>query len=279
MHLSPLYKRIYTALVLIPPVILGILLLSNVMLALLLGIVVILGASEWARLIAINNYNYYAVITGILLIFIWFLTQNYNFLISLLFFSMIFWIYGLIVVWRYPRLPQWWQKRYIQILIGWFVLIPAWAALITLHSGLYFNVQHSAQYVIFLFMLIWTADTAAFFVGKRWGKQRLAPLVSPGKTLEGLGGALIATLIVANLGAWLLKIAPQRWLAFIGLCLITLLSSVLGDLFESVIKRVQGVKDSGMLLPGHGGILDRIDSLTAAAPVFTLGLLLFGLNG
>ena len=120
-----------------------------------------------------------------------------------------------------------------------------------------------------LFVVVWSADTGAYYTGKRWGRHKLAVLVSPGKTLEGLFGAfgfgLAAALLCALL---LLRAGPGELLPFLLVCAATIAVSVIGDLTESLIKRSGGVKDSGELLPGHGGALDRIDSLTAAAPVF-----------
>jgi phosphatidate cytidylyltransferase len=124
--------------------------------------------------------------------------------------------------------------------------------------------------------LIWLADSAAFFVGRRWGRHRLAPRVSPGKTWEGVCGALLAVPLVALPLAWLPVRAPATAPQLLALCACAVLASVVGDLFESQMKRRAGVKDSGALLPGHGGVLDRIDSLTAAAPLFYLGLNLLG---
>ena len=120
--------------------------------------------------------------------------------------------------------------------------------------------------------MIWIADIAAYFVGKKFGKSKLAPGISPGKSVQGLWGALVASLIIAIVGFQLFEIKTPQWFYFVCLCLATALISIVGDLYESLLKRRAGVKDSGKILPGHGGILDRIDSLTAAAPGFILGL-------
>jgi phosphatidate cytidylyltransferase len=121
-------------------------------------------------------------------------------------------------------------------------------------------------------ILIWVADSGAYFVGRQWGKNKLAPRVSPGKTIEGLLGALAGGLIWGYAG--MVWFEPKSGWLFVALCFVTVLFSVLGDLVESLFKRNAGVKDSGQLLPGHGGVLDRLDSLTSAAPVFVLGLML-----
>jgi len=273
MRASPLYKRITTALVLIPPVVMGILMLPTAALALLAGLIITLGAWEWAALIGFPRYGYIAL-TGAALIVAWGLPQHSSTLLGLPVFGVAVWGLGLLVVWGYPVLPDWWRMRPIQAVAGILVLIPAWASLVALHEGRLFGVSNGPRYTLFFFVLVWVADSAAFFAGRRWGKHPLAPKVSPAKTLEGLWGAGAATIIMALVGAWWLDLETQRWLLFVVLCVVTLLSSVLGDLFESVVKRTHGAKDSGALLPGHGGVLDRIDSLTAAAPVFLLGLVL-----
>ena len=125
---------------------------------------------------------------------------------------------------------------------------------------------------MFFFALIWVADIAAYFVGKRFGKNKLAPKLSPGKSREGVLGALLASVVMAIIGLQMFTFSKQASLYFIGLCVLTALISVVGDLYESLLKRNAGVKDSGTILPGHGGVLDRVDSITAAAPGYLLGL-------
>jgi phosphatidate cytidylyltransferase len=156
-------------------------------------------------------------------------------------------------------------------LAGLLTLIPAWVALMNLHS----TPDYGPRYALFLLLLIWIADSGAYFVGRRWGRTKLAPRISPGKTWEGVVGALTVTLAVAGAGA--VSLGVRRWGAFILICVITVSFSVVGDLPESMLKRQYHTKDSGHLLPGHGGILDRVDSLTAAAPIFLLGLYGFSL--
>jgi phosphatidate cytidylyltransferase len=130
--------------------------------------------------------------------------------------------------------------------------------------------------VLTLLVLIWIADSGAYFAGRRWGRRKLAPVVSPGKTREGVYGALAGGLAWGGLAGWWLGLSAGRAAGLVALCLATVLASVVGDLQESLLKRRRGLKDSGRLLPGHGGVLDRIDSLTAGAPVFAVGLGLLG---
>ena len=128
---------------------------------------------------------------------------------------------------------------------------------------------------------MWAADSGAYFAGRRFGGRwfggrKLAPRISPNKTLEGLLGGVLLAAIVAAAGALLLDVPASRLPEVLGVVLLTVLFSVAGDLFESLLKRHAGVKDSGTLIPGHGGILDRVDSLLAALPVFAVGKAWFG---
>jgi len=152
---------------------------------------------------------------------------------------------------------------------GVLALVPSWLALVRLRLTL----PDGAQWVLFALVLVWVADIGAFFFGRLFGRIRLAPTVSPGKTWEGLLGGVAVSMLVAIIGS--------RWFqvplaAFLPLCLAAVGFSVVGDLTESLLKRSAGVKDSGSVFPGHGGVMDRIDSITGAAPVLLLGLSLLG---
>jgi phosphatidate cytidylyltransferase len=149
------------------------------------------------------------------------------------------------------------------------ILVPAWLAVASLHgSG-----PDGPFYALYLFMMIWLADTAAYFSGRYWGKNKLAPRVSPGKSWEGVLGALAAVVIYAAIAGYFMgifKLGVNKALIFLAISFFAVLVSVLGDLAESMFKRQAHLKDSGTLFPGHGGVLDRFDSLTAAAPWFLL---------
>lgn len=150
---------------------------------------------------------------------------------------------------------------------GWLAMPPALLAI--------WQLLAAAPYALLaLFALVWSADILAFFAGRRWGRRRLAPHVSPGKTWAGLYGGLVGTTGLAALAAGVLR--PGAWLPLVLLAFGTCVLAVVGDLLESLLKRLRGVKDSGTLLPGHGGVLDRVDSILAAAPAFTLGLIAMG---
>lgn len=261
-----LKQRLITAAILIPLVVLGILGLPPLYFALLLALVVALAAWEWGGLLKWGTPLRYGYV-GLLLVVLF--GVQYLPVMWVLLFALLGWLLAAIWVIGFPLGRFLWSAAPVAALLGLFVLVPPWAALLAMRDMM------TPYMVLFLLTFIWLGDSAAYFAGRRWGKTQLAPEISPGKTWEGVYGALFAVAIYA--------LAVQPWLApqilpglFALLCLLTLLVSIIGDLFKSMFKRHAGVKDSGHLLPGHGGILDRIDSLTAAAPVFLLGLILLG---
>lgn len=163
-----------------------------------------------------------------------------------------------------------------KLLSGFFLLLPAWIVPLVLRELPDTGLPDGRWLTLYLFGIVWTADTGAYFAGHRWGKTKLAPHVSPGKTWEGVTGGLVAVLILAlAAGVFGWHFAGLELIAWVVLSLTTAFVSVFGDLFESRAKRAAGVKDSGTLFPGHGGVLDRIDAYTAAAPLFTLVWLLW----
>jgi phosphatidate cytidylyltransferase len=147
---------------------------------------------------------------------------------------------------------------------GLWALAPTWLALVRLYRQ-----DQGELLVVFALLLAWFADIGAFFAGRRFGRLRLAPFVSPNKTWEGVLGGIAGGLVIGVAALAWLGLPP---LAFLSLCIAAVLASIVGDLLESMFKRQRGLKDSGSLLPGHGGILDRIDSLTASVPLLALGL-------
>ncbi len=269
-----LKQRLLTALVLIPLVV-WLISLSTQIVAGVLGFVVVIGAWEWAGLCGWQSgmiRGIYALVMALVLFMLyWF--ELTEIMMPILFLACLWWLLALFWVLRYQMgrnlLPQ---LALIKALLGFFILLPAWAALLILHK------DYGWHSVIFLFVLIWTADSGAYFAGKAWGKRKLADKVSPGKSWEGVLGALVMSAIFSIGYAVFQSIPLLSLLFFVLLCLLTVMVSILGDLLESLFKRQMGVKDSGQILPGHGGILDRIDSLTSAAPVFVTGLILLGIS-
>lgn len=270
---SVLFQRVVTASVLASIVMTGVLMLPTIYLSLLFGLVVLVGGWEWARLIGITALSGRVIYLLLLIAIFWLVLE----LIShpgyrIWFFSgaVLWWCCVIAYLMHIKEIksgPQ--QFAMFPAISGFFVLVPAWAAIHSLHS----SGESGPILVLFLLILIWLADIGAYFSGHRWGRTKLAPIISPGKTREGLYGALASAAVCSVLLSWLLgEWSRLHWLLL--LCLATVIMSVVGDLFESLFKRQAGAKDSGTILPGHGGVLDRIDSVTAAAPLFLLGLVL-----
>lgn len=164
----------------------------------------------------------------------------------------------------YPAQEKWYGKRLF--LMGIIILTASITAIYSLW-------QVSPWWLMYVFLLVWCADSGAYFIGRKFGKRKLAPNVSPNKSIEGFIGGIITASFVAMGVGFGLELGTVALIAFLGLSGLTVLASVLGDLFESMLKRRAGIKDSGSILPGHGGVLDRIDSLLSATPVFALGVL------
>jgi len=273
-----LKHRVLTALVLIPIVIWGIFQLSTFpAFATVLGLFVVLGVLEWTRLIHISDsvqrMSYVAVLVACLLASLVVMQSGFWFAMLLLA-SVAWWAVQLSQLSNYDGSHRDSSGFAIADLwAGIALLVPTWAALVFIHQ----HTEHGSGLVLFLMILIWTADSGAYFVGRKFGKNKLAPLISPGKSKEGAYGALAASGIVSLIGAFWLELDFFQFIFFLLLCQLVVIFSIGGDLLESVYKRRAGVKDSGTLLPGHGGVLDRIDSMMAASPLFALGIWLLGI--
>ncbi len=258
-----LKHRVLTAIVLLPLVLSAIFMLSRTHFALASGGVMLIAAWEWAQFVAPKNFK--IKIGYWLLCFAGFIGAYFIPQMILYSAAVIWWLLALFWVITYPKQQQW-TKPWILGLIGFLVMFPAWRGLVELQS-----LRNGSIVVLYVMCLVWVADTGAYFAGRRWGRRKLAPTVSPGKSIAGLIGGLVLTLALALLVSYDAKLSALQVFLLILLTLFTALASVLGDLLESMVKRYRGVKDSGTILPGHGGILDRIDSLTAALPIFALG--------
>jgi len=182
--------------------------------------------------------------------------------------ALVWWALAFVLVLKFPRSfgPT------LVAVAGVVVLVPSWTLLVRLQGA----GELGAELAFTLLLIVWAADVGAFVFGHWLGRTKLAPAVSPGKTWEGVTGGLLAAGLTAGLAAAWLGLPAGRLVA---LGVVTALVSVLGDLTQSMFKRNAGLKDSGKLLPGHGGVLDRIDSLTSAAPMFVLGLWALGVGG
>lgn len=268
-----LKQRLLTAAVLIPLFVWGVLALPSTYFAMLLTAVLVVAALEWARLVALPvaaRRIFVALIAGGLL-FAVYSPPPVEVIRGIAAAAVLWWGWATVSIFRYQAgakvLPA---TALGGALAGVAVLLPPWLALTALHR----DPATGPAYVLFLFVLVWAADSGAYFVGRRFGRRKLAARVSPGKTWEGVMGGAAASLLVAVAAVFILNVSAAVAPWFVVLCVVVVVISVVGDLLESLFKREAGVKDSGRFLPGHGGALDRIDSITAAAPVFYVGLAL-----
>ncbi len=264
-----LKQRIITAIILIPLLIWGILALPPIWFAFLVAVVMAAGAWEWAKLVGLSKpilrFLYMAfIIIGILL-------AIRVPVLPILILGFIAWLWAAVVVVSFAmgESPLGMQYQSVQSILGFFTLIPCAIALIVIRD---FS-RIGPPLLLYALFIIWAADTGAYFAGRAWGKRRLAVKVSPNKTWEGLLGGLILTLIVAIIFSLFLSVSWPERIGLWGLSLATFVFALFGDLLISVLKRLSGMKDTGQILPGHGGILDRIDSTLAATVIFALGSL------
>ncbi|MCK5697494.1 MAG: phosphatidate cytidylyltransferase [Gammaproteobacteria bacterium] len=271
--------RVMTALVLFPLAVSAILFLSESTFAVFVGFIILLGAYEWAgfaKFPSVLAKMAYVLIVAITIFSLWLM----NFALSVSIMNNIatgFWLFAIILLIGFPNyFKLFYQANLLIAIIGLFLLTLTWYALISLQAIDTFTFAQTTitgpYLVLSVMMLVWIADTGAYFSGKRFGKNKLAPQISPGKTIEGvLGGLLLAIVIVSLFTLWSGG-SMKDYVYIISITTLTVLFSVMGDLLESLFKRQAKLKDSGHLLPGHGGILDRIDSVTAAAPIFFITL-------
>jgi len=265
-----LKTRIATAAVLIALLLAVVLWLPPLATLLALTAIVLVGAWEWSAFLRVPTAAMrwvYVLVVAAVLPLVWWLTLPPGGTRAVLSVAITWWIIALLWVIFAPRRAARWSAA----LAGLLALVPAWIALVRLRL----DVPRGAQWMLFVLILVWVADIGAFFFGRRFGKKRLAPEVSPGKTWEGALGGLAVSALVAVAGSGWFGIAPA---VFVPLCLIAVAFSIVGDLTESLLKRFAGMKDSGSLFPGHGGVMDRIDSLTGAAPVLVFGLIALGVG-
>lgn len=271
-----LIHRILTALILIPLVIIALFFAPLSIFSYLMIAVCGMAAWEWTNFLAITKPLNKVVFTFfvVMLLSLIYLIPNtesikyrlFNYIICL---SIIWWLVALLLVIGYPKSAKYWSNSLvIKLLFAFFTLVPFFISMIELRSINYtLNTYTGAVWLLYVFVVVWATDTGAYFVGRTLGKRKLAAKVSPGKTIEGfLGG--VGSAILISIFVYLTGYFQLSFTAFILSSLLAILVSVLGDLTESMFKREAGIKDSGNLIPGHGGILDRIDSLTAAVPMF-----------
>lgn len=259
-----LKQRMITAAWLAPLTLIGLFGLQGGAFALFTALIVLLGAWEWTNLAGVARQSARIALVAVMAVLMLAMWLGGAALAAWpLWLAAIGWVVNLYWVTHYPNTAKQWQATSRRLLMGVWVLLPCWVGFNVLRDS-------GAVWLLFVLLLVWTADIGAYFAGRRWGKNKLAPKVSPGKSWEGVYGGLAATLLLAIVFAvW----QPFNLMGGVALVVITglvTLVSVLGDLLESMLKRYRDIKDSSQLLPGHGGVLDRIDSLTAAVPIFAL---------
>jgi len=276
-----LKQRIITALILAPLAIAAIFFLPLKFFMLFAATVFLLASKEWAGFVSKKPPTailyIFGLVLGITLMLmpagaIWGPESLNQYLVTGLTVGAVWWCVAFILVIRYPGSATLWKSsKVIKSLFGLLTLLPFFWGLVVLRSlNMHHEFYFGAELLMYVFLLVWAADSGAYFVGRQFGKHKLAPNVSPGKTIEGLVGGVLCAAIVAFFGSQFFAIPADKLILFFVVSIVTTLASALGDLTESIFKREAGLKDSSNLLPGHGGILDRIDSLTAAVPVFTL---------
>jgi len=268
---SKLQQRTLTAVLVAPIPVAAILLLSTPYLAGCLGLILVPATWEWSAMVGISARTWRLVYVASIVLCLLLLWQPEwrQWSVSLTMVAAIFWCMVVIFLLQLRTLERKSGPDPMLAAVGFLVLVGPWLAIVHLHAY-----SSAGPYlVLFLLLLVWVADILAYFTGRRWGRAKLAPLLSPGKTRAGLYGGLAGAGLCGVLVGWWMGLPPASVLWLTLLCVVTAFISVIGDLFESLVKRRRDLKDSGQLLPGHGGILDRIDSLTAAAPLFTLGIL------
>jgi len=273
--------RLLAALIMTPLAVAAVLFLDTPWLVALAAMVFLAGLWEWFRLAEIDDTLHRSVL----------LVANLAMMVAIVWasrsssgFSFVLFQLATVVGVAWWLLAMWWLKhfefasdhdtnaRMFKLAAGTLAVVPAWCALALIHGGS----SNGHRWLLIALMVIWAADSGAYFAGRRFGKRKLSPRISPNKTIEGLIGGMVAAVVIALIGAPLAGATLAQLPLVAIVVVVTVLFSVVGDLFESLLKRHVGAKDSGDLIPGHGGILDRIDSVLAALPVFALGKGLLG---
>lgn len=261
--MSNLGRRVLTALILAPLFLAALFLLAPGHFALLLGLILLLAVWEWGTLCGLGRGGQLGWGAACLLLAA--VIHQFGLLWWTVVAGTLFWLLAAAAVLAFPRGRGLWAQWPWRLFAGLCVLLPAWAGMVLLQGQ-----AMGPWLVLWTMLMVWGSDIGGYFAGHAFGRHKLAPAVSPGKTVEGLiGGVLLAALLSAAL-AWAAGVAPSAVPVLVLVTLLVVAISIFGDLFESLMKRVAGVKDSGSLLPGHGGVLDRIDAALAAAPVAAL---------
>ncbi len=270
-----LLQRIITALILAPLAVLGVLFLPAPAMAIVAGLIFVLGFGEWLMLAGYRGKLprlLGAVLLSVALAALYLYCKPWL-APALLIIGSAWWL--LVILWlcniSLLAAPTR-ENSALKLLAGLLTVVPAWAAMLWLHEHTHYGI-----WLLVALLIVWGADTGAYFAGTRFGKRKLAPRISPGKTWAGVYGALGLSLLVALVAGLLLELPAAALIGLLALTLVAVALSIVGDLLESLLKRHAMVKDSGSLFPGHGGLFDRLDSVCALLPVFALGVWALGL--
>lgn len=269
-----LKQRVVTAVVLTVLIFSAVLFFPALGFQLFIGVFWLIASWEWSRISGITKLPVQLLYSFFFFVLMFVVSRVPESHVYLMLVSLVWWLYAFYLVMVYPRHSATWSSKPVMVLSGLLVLLPSWVALMQLRLN-----EHFVFLFLVLFLIVTSVDIGAFFTGRAFGKNKLAPDVSPNKTWEGFwGGVCLSMLMSVAVSLFLLtQNYLDNVLAVIPIvlgCVFIAVLSVVGDLFESMCKRTRGIKDSGSILPGHGGILDRIDSVTAAVPVYIL-LLIF----
>lgn len=272
-----LKQRIITGLILAPLVLCGVFLLEPIHFSWFFAFILAVAAWEWANLSSFTT-SVVRVTYALLIATLIFTIMPAISVTWVLTISLMWWIIATILVITYPDSSKLWRHPWISAILGLIVLLPMWKALVFIREASFIPVDgvNSLLLILYMLLLVWSADVGAYFAGKAWGKSKLAPKVSPGKSWAGAWGGVTATLILALLAAYFMGFTVLMTVQLLVITALTACVSIIGDLTESMFKRTRGIKDSSALLPGHGGVMDRIDSLLAAIPVFVFLLMSIG---
>ncbi|CEK09695.1 phosphatidate cytidylyltransferase [Legionella hackeliae] len=255
-------QRLITTLVLVPLVLIALYYATDWMFAGLIALLLLGCTIEWLQLIPLRQLALKCLFVAVVLALAWLCQYWFD---GFLVLGFVLWLGILVAVIYFPASQSTWGYPWVVNLAGLLVLPLFAQSMIKIHAE-----EQGKAFILYLLVLIWAADIGAYLTGKKFGRHKLIPAVSPGKTIEGSLGGFILSLLIAVAGYFYFQ--PQTPLIWFCIAAATALISILGDLFISILKRRAKLKDTGHLLPGHGGVLDRLDSLIAASPLFYWGL-------
>ena len=265
--------RLLTAFLMGPIILWGIFSLPEFWFSFAAVILVTIGAWEWAAFVGLTKSleRTLFVLFNIALFLVVLYLQNRSINHAVIYSSVAWWLISIPLLLTFPfKDNHFLRLNLTKGLIGVVLLLATLVSMVLIRS----NPNYGPEFVLYIILMVWFADSGAYFAGRTLGKNKLIPNVSPGKTWEGVIGALVVTVIASIIAIDLLNIPSSNSVFFVLITFVTVVYSIVGDLSESMFKRMSDIKDSGHILPGHGGILDRIDSLMSALPIFFIGLLL-----